>query len=887
MRELLNRLRSFFLKSRRDDDLDAEFQSHLSFAIEENLAQGMTPEQARRQAMLRFGGQESAREAQRDARSLPFLECLLQDLRYAFRAMRREPGFTIFAVLVVALGIGAGTTIFSVLSTVLVRPLPFRDPGNLAWVQNYSKDEGLSGQTLQVMPYLAFKERNQSFSDMAAYFAFYGAGDSRLQVAGETERLNALPVSQNFFPLLGVQPQVGRLFSAEECKWNGPKAVLLSDGLWRRRFAADPQIVGRPITLDDEPVTVIGVLPPSFEFGSVFAPGTHMDLYFAFPLTQETDRWGNTLSVIGRLKPGVTVAKAQAEAIILGQQISQEPHRGNDIDPRVSWLQEHVTGKLRPALLMLAFAVGFVMLIVCANLANLLLARGTSRQKELAVRSALGASKKRLIRQILTESLLLSFCGAALGVGFAFFGTKALAQLTSFNVPLLSDVHLDFTALVFTILLAALSGIVFGIVPALQLPRIRVNDALKDQNRGSTDSRGHAWIRGALVISEIAFACVLLVGTGLLIHSFLRVLDVNLGFQPARAAAMRVDPNAQILRVDPKTKKASNDQVFAYFNELLRRVRELPGVEAAGLTDALPLGRNRTWGAAAQGVNYKKGEYPLAFVHIVTDGYLKAAGIALKDGRDFTERDNPSSDLVVLINETLARRLWPGLNPMGRLINGGGGKASRVIGVVRDVRHLALEQGAGPEMYFPIRQVPDYGSVTLVVRSRLDNVTLSTNVRRVLLPINSGLPKEQFHSLQQLVDRSVSPRRFIVTVLSGFALFALILASLGIYAVISYSVGQRTPEIGIRMALGASPGVLQRAILSQALAFAAAGLLLGSLASVFLTRAIQGLLFGVSPSDPVTFGGMLVVLTAVAAAAAWLPARRASRIDPMIALRAE
>ena len=886
MREFLNRLRSFFLRNRRESDLDAEFQSHIDFAIEENVAGGMAREEARRQALLRFGGQESAKEAQREARSLPFFECLVQDLRYAFRAMRREPGFTVFAVLIVALGIGAGTTIFSVLSTVLIRPLPFRDPGNLAWIQNDAKDNDLSGQTLQVRPYLSFRERNHSFSEMAAYFAFYGAGDSRLKTNGETERLNALPVSKNFFPLLGVQPQIGRLFSAEECKWNGPKAVLLSNGLWRRRFASDPHIAGRRITIDDEPVTVIGVLPPSFDFGSVFAPGTHMDLYFAFPLTQETDRWGNTLSVIGRLKPGVTVAKAQAEAAILGKQISGEPHSGNDIDPRIALLQDHVTGKLRPALLMLAFAVGMVMLIVCANVANLLLARGISRQKELAVRSALGASKKRLIRQILTESLLLSFCGAAFGIAFAFAGTTALAQLTSFNVPLLSAIRLDFRALAFTVLLAAFSGLLFGIVPALQLPRIKVNDALKDQNRGTTDSRGHAWIRGTLVISEIAFACVLLVGTGLLIHSFLRVLDVDLGFRPAQAAAMRVDPNAQILRVDPKSKTTTQDHANAYFNELLRRVRGLPGVEAAGLTDALPLGRNRTWGVGARGVAYKRGEYPTAFVHIVTEGYLQAAGISLKDGRDFNQRDSSNSELVVLINETLARRLWPGLNPLGRIMESGPRGPKRVVGVVRDVLHLALEQGSGSEMYFPVRQVPDYGSINLVVRSGLDNSTLSANVRGVLLPINSTLPKAPFHSLQQIVDRSVSPRRFIVTLLSGFALFALILASLGIYAVISYSVGQRTPEIAIRMALGASPALLQRSILSQALALAAAGLLIGTAASIFLTRAMQGLLFAVSPADPVTFAATLVTLTCVAATAAWLPARRASKIDPMVALRA-
>jgi predicted permease len=459
--------------------------------------------------------------------------------------------------------------------------------------------------------------------------------------------------------------------------------------------------------------------------------------------------------------------------------------------------------------------------------------------------------------------------------------------LTTFNIPLLADVHLDFGALLFTLLLTVISGIVFGLLPALQVPDVTVNDTLKEQHRGSTDSRSHGWIRGILVVAEIAFACVLVVGTGLLIRSFLQVLDVNLGFQPARAAAMRIDPSAQVLRVDPQSKISRGDQIAAYFDEVLRRVRELPGVQAAGFTDALPLGRNRTWGAAAVGVVYKRNEYPEAFVHVVTDGYLRAVGISLKAGRDLSERDTPQSEPVILVNETLGRNLWPGRDALGQLIDAGPGKPRRVVGVVKDVRHLALEQESGPEMYFSMRQVPDYGSMDLVVRSRMDDSALTASVRRVLLPLNPGLPKEQFHSLQQLVDRSVSPRRFIVLLLSGFAVFALILASLGIYAVISYSVGQRTQEIGIRMALGASPGILQKMILLKTLGLTALGLLLGTATSIFLTQALRGLLFGVTPNDPATFAAMLLVLTTVAAAAGYLPARRASRIDPMVALRAD
>ena len=877
MREFVKRVASFFTKSGHERDLEAEIQAHLAFAIDENIAAGMTPEEARRQALIRFGGLEAAKELHRQTRSLPFLEYLSQDLRYAFRMMRRDPAFTVFAVSIIALGIGASTTVFSVLRTVLVRPLPFRNPGSLVWLANSKPEDGLSAQTLQVLPYLALKERNHSFSDMAAYFAFYGVGDSQLTINGQSERLNALPVSQNFFPMLGVQPHIGHFFSADECKWNGPKAALLSYGLWQRRFAADPHIVGRAITLDNSPVTVVGVMPESFDFGSVFAPGTHMDLYVPFPLTPETDRWGNTIAVLARIKPGVPLGRAQAEVAILGKQISTEMPQKNSLQPLLRTLKDHISGTLRPALIVLGCAVGVVMMIVCANLSNLLLARSTARQKELAIRSALGAGKGRLVRQILTESLLLSLFGAAFGTGFALLGTRLLSRLTSFNIPLLTDVSIDPTALLFTLLLAMFTGILFGVLPALQIPSLKVNDSLKEQSRSSTGTRRHAWVRGALVVSEIAFASVLMVGTGLLLHSFLRVLDVNLGFQPALSASRRIDPSTSL----PTQEKAN-----AYIDEALRRVRDIPGVEAAALTDALPMGRNRTWGVAAKGVVYTRDNYPQAFVHITSDGYLRAMGISLKEGRDFDQRDTPKSDRVILINETLANNLWPGQDPIGRLI-AGYKQDIHVVGVVRDVHHLGIEQAAGAEMYYPFSQTQDYGSMNLVVRSRLTLPELNSSVRTALLQVDRGLPREQFQPLQNLVDQSVSPRRFIVFLLSGFACFALLLASLGIYAVISYSVGQRTQEIGIRMALGASPGLLQRGILFQTLGLAAIGLFLGTAASALLTQGLQGLLFGVTASDPAAFLSMLVVLAGVAMLAGFLPARRAAHINPTIALRAD
>jgi predicted permease len=816
-------------------------------------------------------------EEAESVRRLPIMESLRQDMRYTLRTLRRDVGFTVFAVLIIGLGIGASSTVFSVLNTVLVRPLPFKDPGSLVWIANRTAEENdLSGQTVQVGRLLDLRERNKSFSDIAGYFAFYGVGDSKLAGNGEPERLSGVPVSENFFPLLGVQPLLGRLFTAEECKWNGPKAVLLSYGLWKRRFGSDPAVVGKAIRLDDASVTVAGVLPASFDFGSVFAPGAQIDLYTPFAMSKETDRWGNTLALVGRLKRGVRIQSAQAEASVLGENISNEHPHQNGLNPKLTFLSQHVSGRLRPALIVLACSVGVVMLIVCANLSNLLLARTATRQKEMSIRTALGAGRWRLIRQLLTESIILTCCGALLGLALAMIATRAMSHLTAFNIPLLSSVKVDGTALGFTLLMAIATGVVVGLAPALQVSLIPLTASLGQ--RGSSESQRHRWMRDMLVVFEIAFACVLLVGAGLLMRSFMRVLDVNLGFRPESAATLRIDPSSRY---------STQAQQNAYLNESLRRVREIPGVEAAGITDALPLGRNRTWGSPAKGQNYKEGDYPLSFVRVVSDGYIGAMGMVLRKGRDLTGHDTTASKQVIMINETLANRLWPGENPIGKVIEGDCAKEREVVGVIGDVRHLALEKGSGSEMYIPMRQCQDTQSWDLVVRSRMPLETLSAMVDSSLRPIAPDLPKGGMRPLTQLVDRAVSPRRFIVLLLSGFATFALVLASLGIYGVISYSVNRRTQEIGIRMALGASTGVVQRRIVMQTLGLAAFGMLLGVIASSGLARSLSGLLFGVTYGDPITFVGTAAVLIAVATLAGYVPARRAARIDPMIALRAD
>jgi predicted permease len=871
LKRLRRRLRFWVEHSERQRLLWEEMVFHIDSMTQELIGQGMPDLEARAAARRKFGNMTQKSEESRSTWIARWMSDAAQDLKYAFRGMRRDAGFTTFVILIAGLGIGASSTIFSVVNALLLRPLPFRDAGRLVWISNNGT------WSTQVGHFLDLRARNQSFSDLAGWFGGYGVGDSKLTGTGEPERLTSVPVTQNFFSLLGVQPAIGRSFTAEECqrRVESPPAALLSHGFWQRRFASDPAVVGSKLTLNGALVTVVGVLPASFDFASVFAPGASIDLFIPWPLTAQTNARGNTMKVVGRLKPGATVQGAQAEFTVLAKQLETQHPERNGIKPWLSPLEQHVSGRVRPTLMVLACAVGVVMLIVCANLSNLQLARMGTRQKEMAVRAALGAGRQRLLRQMLTESVALSCCGAALGLVLAVAGTRLLAHLDAFNIPLLSSVRIDGLGLGFTLLAAVVTGVLFGLLPAIQAPRFAVQDALKDTSRGSSGGRRHAWLRNGLVVSEIAFACVLLVGAGLLIRSFLRVLDVNLGFRPERAAALRIDPGIRF---------ANAAQQNAYFDELLRRARAIPGILAAGLTDVLPFGGDRSWMVGAKGQVYAEGRRPDAYIRVVSDGYFEAAGVPLRSGRVFTEGDRASGDPVVVVNETLARTLWPGQSAIGKMMTQDDGR--RVVGVVGDVRHYALEEAGGPEMYLPLRQTRDYAAVDLVVRTALPPDTLASAVRAALRPIDPNLPAREFQTLQALVDKAVSPRRFLVLLLAGFAGFALLLASLGIYGVISYSVSQRVQEIGIRMALGASATDLQGRILLQTLGLAGLGLALGMAVSRIVTNALGSLLFGVTAGDPATFIGMGALLIAVAALAGYVPAWRASRIDPMAALRA-
>ncbi|HTU35755.1 MAG TPA: ABC transporter permease, partial [Candidatus Acidoferrum sp.] len=741
------------------------------------------------------------------------------------------------------------------------------------WISTLA-DDGVSEWSTQVDHFQDLRRLNSSFSDMAAYHAFFEPGDTKLTENGVTHRISKIQVSQDFFPFLGIRPAIGRNFRAEECKWKAPGAALLSYSFWRSHYASDLGIFGRTITIDDTPTTIVGVLPPTFDFGTVFASGNHIDVYLPMPLSSETNDWGNALAIIGRLKAGVTVQRARVEFKILADRIQRQHPERNSLRPVLTPLDQHVTGHVRRAVIVLACAVAIVMLIVCANIANLQLARSLSRQKEIAIRVAIGAERGRLIRQLLTEGMVLSLCGALLGFLLALLAVRLVSGLNAFKVPLLSTVRMDTASLVFSLSLAIVSGLVFGLAPALQISLASVQENLKDTTRSASGTRRHIRLRNTLVISEIALACVLLAGVGLLIRSFVNVLRLNLGFQPERAAALHMDPNY-----------SNMEQKARFCNRVLERVRTLPAIRAAGLTNSLPLVGDRSWGIAAKGSVYKDKRYPEAFVRLISDGYLQAMGVSLREGRGFTARDISTSEPVALVNETAARTLWPGQNAIGKIVLADLPEGRRVVGVVADVRHRSLEQGSGCELYIPLRQSDENTAVYLVVRTSLPPEALAASIRTALRPIVPELSMDEFRTLQEIVDTAISPRRFILLLLSGFSGFAVILAALGIYAVFSYSIHQRTTELGIRMALGATPLELQTQVLVQALQLSGLGMLIGSIAAWSVSRALGSLLFGVTSSDPVTFFAMVLVLTAIALFAAYLPALHISRIEPQAALR--
>lgn len=873
LRVILSRFSGLFFHHRREQELADEIRYHLEMQIEDNLRQGMNHEEARFTALRQFGGVEQMKETYRERRSLPLIDTTFQDLRFAVRMLLKHKGFTFVAILTLALGIGATTSVFSVANTLIFRALPFKDAERLVWIANTGAD-GRSGETTRVGNYISWREQNQSFDDMAAYFAFSDYGSYNLTGNGEPERLSVYYVTQNFLPFLGIQPMLGRNFDEAESQLNGSKAVLLNYAFWQRRFAGDPNLVGQTITLNEEATTVIGVLPPSFDFASIFTPGTHVDVIGAFPVAQPLDRMGNTLAIIGRLKPGTNITQAQTEFDALNAQLMKAtPGRGT-FGARMTNLQQKISGSSQKGLFILLAAVGCVLLIACANLSNLMLVRAGTRRREIAVRLALGATRARLIRQLLTESILLAIGGAAVGLLLAILATKSIAFSNAFNLPLLQTVKVDSAALLFTFIVAVGTGLLFGVMPAFQATGIDLQADLQDATRGSSAGKQRARWRNTLVVAEIALACILLSGAGLLVRSFLHVLETDPGFRAQQIATWRIEPG----------RKYKTDQdVVAFYTMLTERVAAIQGITSVGLTDTLPLGRNRSWGVSAKG--QQETQDVDVFPRMVDPGYLSTIGIPLRAGRDFTKFDTDKTEQVMILSESLADRLFPGENPVGRLTETGD-RTYRVIGVVGTVRHSSLEEAGSPEMYFPLAQATER-SVDMVVRTTLPPESLAKDMRSTLYSLDDSLSVSELRTMEQIVAQSVSPRRFVTLLLGGFAVLALILAAIGIYGVISFSVAQRTPEIGIRLALGAQTADILKMVLGQGAQLIVSGVIIGLLAAFLATRAMQSLLFGVQAADPLTFLIIPLVLGLVALLACWLPAQRATKVNVLTALRHE
>ena len=888
LRLALARVRSFLSKPPLDADLEAEIATHLEMAIEENIQRGLTPLEARRQAFIRFGGIDLAKDKQREARGLMKLDILLQDLRYTFRTLSRDRGFTLVAILILALGIGANIAVFSVVNTLLLRPLPFPNSQQLVWIAPPPTKCGLSCATYSTDAYDEFRTYTHSFQDVTGYFAFSSPGNFKLSLGGAPIPATSIDVIANFFQVLRVQPAMGRVFRQEDGRNGAAPVVLITNAWWRRQFNADPTIVGKAFDMNGQQTTVIGVLPSNFDFGAVFSPGAKVDVITPLNLYGPPRDWGNIITMIGRTKPGISLSQAQQDSAAAAPHMcwnNKQPNScGQYVDAVVPVpLKDYVSGKLHRSLVVLWSAVGMILLIACVNLSNLLLARAAARSKEFAMRGALGASRFRIVRQLLTESLVLSGAGAIIGLGLACLLVFWIAHQGAIALPLLNTLRIDGAALTWTLLIAVTAAILFGLVPGLRMAGGNLHESLKDSGLGSGQGRKHDRIRSVLVVSEVALACVLLVGAGLLLRSFLHVLDVDMGFQPERAAAIKVDYDE-----GGPTPADGLPKRIAIFQQVLARVGAIPGVEAVGITDYLPLGQNREWGTP-----FPKGVKPPdkvpagPLVYVVTPGYLRAMGTRLS-GRDFTWDDGPKSEGVVMIDKAFAHFLagyanWPNGNAIGQVLDTGG-KGSRIVGIVDDVHEESAEGDTGWQIYYPAAQADPAGA-ELVVRTTLPPAVLASSVLRTLRDINPKQPAAEFKPIQTLVNHANSSRQFFMLLVAAFATLGILLVALGIYGVISYSVTQRTQEIGIRMALGATMAQVQRSVIAKTLRLALIGIAAGAVASLLLSKAIAALLFNTAPTDPVTFAAMVLLIGTVALLAGYIPARRASRINPMVALR--
>ncbi|HSE20104.1 MAG TPA: ABC transporter permease [Pyrinomonadaceae bacterium] len=870
-----DRLRALRHRDAVLQDIDEELRAHIEMEAEANQEQGMAPEQARISAVKSFGNVGSIKDLAYEIRGGGLMETFWQDLRYSGRMLLKNRSFTLIAILTLGLGIGANTAIFSIVNAVLLRPFPYQAPEHLVMI-----GENVARGSVSYPNFADWKDDRKAFESTSAVRA---NENFNLTGAGEPERLQGRLVSAEFLSTLGVKPFIGRDFLAEEDRQGATPAVILSYGFWSRRFGNDQNIIGKQITLNNQSFTVIGVTPADFEYG--------LTADVTVPVGLQSERFKTRgadpgISVVARLKPNVPLLQAESELNVIYARLEQDYPQSNTGRRAVLLpLHEAFVGDVRQPLLILLGAVGLVLLIACANVANLLLVRASTRRREISVRLALGASRIRIIRQLLTESLLLSMIGGLLGIMLAYWGTGFIAYQLPDGIPRLDKSAVDGSVLVFTVLVSILTGLLFGLAPALQASRLNLTESLKEGDRSSSGNRQR--LRGGLVIGEVALTLTLLVGAGLLVQSFRRVLQVDPGFKAQNLLTMQVSVN-----------NPDGQQIANFFEQLQENIRQLPGVEAVAVSNGLPLGvANHPTFFIEGRPRPENGNAPAGIRYTVSPDYFRAMGIEVLRGRVFSAQDKPETPLVVIVDEALVQQHFPNEDPIGKRISqsASGIPSYEIIGVVRHVEHDNLDGPAirAPQFYTAFNQTPldklpmQVRRINLLTRTSVEPSSLSGRVRGEIAALNRDQAIFNVRTMTEIVGQSVAPRRFSMLLLTIFAVVALLLESIGIYGMLSYAVAQRTREIGLRMTLGAQRSNVLRLVISQGMKLALAGVALGLVASLVLTRTIKNLLFGVSANDPLTFIAIAMLLVFVALLACWIPARRATKVDPMVALRYE
>jgi putative ABC transport system permease protein len=864
-------------------DIDEEMRLHVEMETEANIERGMSPTEARRAALRSFGNFDSLREVAYEVRGGGMMETLLQDVRYGARVLLKHKGFTAVAVLTLALGIGANTAIFSVVNELLLRPLPYRDAERVVMLWEVTP-EGRRQNTTSRANFIGWREQTTVFESMAAF------SDQRLNLtgAGEPEEVSVQLATPELFGVLGIEPILGRGLTQEDSR---TPVVVLSHGIWQRRFGGDRQVVGKPVTLNGMACTVVGVLPAGFRWHLSKKSGTvkPAEIWAALPMRIEKDdsnARGRFLSVVARLKPGATLEQAEAEMKTVHARLEQDsPQFNKGYGAEVVPLREQFVGNVRFELLILLGAVGFVLLIACANVANLTLSRSAAREKEIALRTALGASRMRVVRQLLTESVLLALLGSLLGLLLAWWGISALVAISPRDLVNLQGVGINLPVLAWTLAATLLTGIIFGLAPALEATRLNLNDALKEGGKGSGAQGARSnRLRSAFVIIEVAMALMLLVSAGLLVRSFARLQKIDTGFNTENVLTM-------VLRL-PGGKYKEDAQVVNFFRQATERVRALPGVRAVGMVNFLPLygGLGSATGFTVAGRPAPApGEEPSTNVRVADPGYFNAMGIPLMRGRNFTDFEASEARRVVLISESMARQHFPGEDPLGKHISVemfDKPTPTEIVGVVGDVRYDSLTDKAEPTVYFPLPELT-YPFMTFVIQTSGDPAEMTPAVQRELSAIDPDQPISDVRTMNQVMADTVGRARFNTLLFGLFAGLATLLAAIGIFGVMNYSVTLRTREIGLRMALGAQPSRVLMLVLRQGLLLTLIGIGIGLAGALALRRVMSGLLFGVDATDPATFAAIVVLLTVVSLIACYIPARRATRIDPLIALKYE